>query len=67
MAASVVYQGAWQGQVYQGAWQNAVVAAPGGALLLLPGNLWGNLQRLTGGLFMLLLVVWELKVSGGLI
>ena len=32
MAASVVYQGAWQGQVYKGAWQNAVVAAPGGVI-----------------------------------
>lgn len=58
MAASVVYQGAWQGQVFQGAWQNSVVAAAGSLLLLVPPNLAGNLHRLGVGFLALLLVLW---------
>lgn len=38
MAASVVYQGAWQGQTYQGAWQNAVIPVAGAAVPIMSSN-----------------------------
>lgn len=70
MAASVVYQGAWQGQAYQGAWQNAVVAAPAAAAIpIMSGNgihslIFGG-QVITGCLvFAFILNITESILSG---
>ena len=52
MAASVVYQGAWQGQTYQGAWQNAVVSAGISMPLVM-----SMMDHFNGGTFILILIL----------